>query len=137
MCCDGLGYFPHPTWPTVGTYISLIQPKLAAAYLRLVVPSWVGGSCRIVGVRYLRSPSLSFLGVWSRDNRYLTAEIIATTLTILLQGQVLSIECSDAGRETTWGCFVKLGYRCQSAITGKWVNEFDEYRHSDFLWLPA
>jgi FkbM family methyltransferase len=49
---------------------------------------------------------------------------------------VLFIECSDAGRETTWPLLSKLGYRCQSAITRKPVSVLDDYRHSDFLWLP-
>lgn len=50
---------------------------------------------------------------------------------------VLFIECSDAGRETTWRLLSELSYRCQAANTGKWVTTFEEYRHSDFLWLPA
>jgi len=49
---------------------------------------------------------------------------------------VLFVECSDAGRETAWNLLQDLGYRCQSAITRRWVNTFAEYRHSDFLWLP-
>ncbi len=49
---------------------------------------------------------------------------------------VLFVECSDEGRETTWRLLSELGYRCQSAITRKWVRVFDDYRHSDFLWLP-
>jgi len=50
---------------------------------------------------------------------------------------VLFVECSDAGRETAWKMLSELGYRCQSAITGKAVDLYDEYRHSDFLWLPS
>ena len=50
---------------------------------------------------------------------------------------VLFVECSDAGRETAWHLLVELGYRCKSAITGKPVRTFEEYRHSDFLWLPS
>jgi|ERR1700722_4399335 len=49
---------------------------------------------------------------------------------------VVFVECSEAGRETTWQLFHELNYRCQSAITGKWVDDFGAYRHSDFLWLP-
>lgn len=49
---------------------------------------------------------------------------------------VLFIECSDAGRETTWSLLRELGYHCQSAITRKEIDSFEEYRHSDFLWLP-
>jgi FkbM family methyltransferase len=50
---------------------------------------------------------------------------------------VVFIECSDAGRETAWKLLSGLGYRCQSAITGKAIDLYDEYRHSDFLWLPS
>lgn len=50
---------------------------------------------------------------------------------------VVFIECSEIGRETTWQLLRQLGYRCQSAISGRDVDSFDEYRHSDFLWLPA
>lgn len=50
---------------------------------------------------------------------------------------VLFLECSEAGRERTWQLLRELGYRCQAAITGKRVNAFEEYRHSDFLWLPG
>lgn len=56
--------------------------------------------------------------------------------TIAVSQPVLFIECSDAGRETAWNMLQDMGYRCQSAITRKIVNAFDEYRHSDFLWLP-
>ena len=49
---------------------------------------------------------------------------------------VLFVECSEAGRETSWQLLHELGYRCQSAITLNWVNAFCEYRHSDFLWHP-
>ena len=49
---------------------------------------------------------------------------------------ILFVECSDAGRETTWPLLSELGYRCQSAITRKWVSVFDDYRHADFLWMP-
>jgi FkbM family methyltransferase len=56
--------------------------------------------------------------------------------TVAAAKPVLFVECSDAGRETTWYLLCELGYRCQSAITRKTVNAFEEYRHSDFLWLP-
>jgi FkbM family methyltransferase len=49
---------------------------------------------------------------------------------------IVFVECSDAGRETTWPLLSELGYRCQSAITRRWVSAFDNYRHADFLWLP-
>jgi FkbM family methyltransferase len=50
---------------------------------------------------------------------------------------VVFVECSDVGRETAWPLLVDLRYHCRSAITRKAVNTFEEYRHSDFLWLPA
>ena len=50
---------------------------------------------------------------------------------------IVFLECSDSGRETTWQLFGQLNYRCESAITRQSVTEFSEYRHSDFLWLPA
>lgn len=49
---------------------------------------------------------------------------------------VLFIECSDSGRASTWQLLGELGYQCHSPITGKSVNTFEEYRHSDFIWLP-
>ena len=57
--------------------------------------------------------------------------------TVAAAKPVLFVECSDAGRETAWHLLCELGYRCQSAITRKWVNAFEQYRHSDFLWLPS
>jgi FkbM family methyltransferase len=56
--------------------------------------------------------------------------------TVAAAKPILFIECSDAGRETTWTLLRELGYQCQSAHTLKQVDSFDEYRHSDFLWLP-
>src|SRR5579859_282974 len=56
--------------------------------------------------------------------------------TVAQSRPVLFIESSEAGRETTWQLLRELDYRCRSAITGKWVDGFEEYRHSDFLWLP-
>ena len=49
---------------------------------------------------------------------------------------VLVLECSEVGRETTWNLLRELGYHCQSAITRRSVSTFDQYGHSDFLWLP-
>jgi FkbM family methyltransferase len=57
--------------------------------------------------------------------------------TVAAARPVLFVECSEAGREKAWHLLRELGYRCQSAITRKWINAFEEYRHSDFLWLPA
>jgi FkbM family methyltransferase len=57
--------------------------------------------------------------------------------TLAASRPVLFVECSDAGRTMTWPLLCGLGYRCQSAITGEWINNFEDYRHSDFLWLPG
>lgn len=57
--------------------------------------------------------------------------------TVAAAKPVLFIECSEAGRETTWTLLRDLGYHCQSAITRKQIDSFEEYRHSDFLWLPT
>ena len=57
--------------------------------------------------------------------------------TIAAARPVLFVECSEAGREQAWLRLQELNYRCQSAITGKPVNTFEQYRHSDFLWLPS
>ena len=57
--------------------------------------------------------------------------------TIASARPVLFIECSDVGREATWNLLTSLGYRCESAMTGNAVPSFDNYRHSDFLWLPS
>jgi FkbM family methyltransferase len=57
--------------------------------------------------------------------------------TIAASQPVLFIECSEVGRETAWIMLREMGYRCQLATTRKFVNNFEEYCHSDFLWLPA
>jgi FkbM family methyltransferase len=57
--------------------------------------------------------------------------------TIAAARPVLFVECSEAGREKAWHLLQGLGYRCKSAITGERVNRFEEYRHSDFLWIPS
>lgn len=57
--------------------------------------------------------------------------------TVAAARPVVFVECSEAGRDKTWHLLRGLGYRCKSAITGKSVDEFGQYRHSDFLWLPA
>jgi FkbM family methyltransferase len=57
--------------------------------------------------------------------------------TIAAVRPVLFVECSEAGREQTWNQLRELNYDCWSAITGKPVKTFEQYRHSDFLWLPA
>jgi len=63
--------------------------------------------------------------------------LVGMQRTIATARPVVFIECSDAGRETAWRLLTSLGYGCQSAITGSSVTAFDDYRHSDFLWLPA
>lgn len=50
---------------------------------------------------------------------------------------VVFLECSESGRQATWQLLSELGYRCHTAIAGKPVTEFEQYRHADFLWLPA
>jgi FkbM family methyltransferase len=57
--------------------------------------------------------------------------------TIASAKPVLFVECSDAGREKAWHLLQGLSYRCESAMTGKQVIKFEEYRHSDFLWVPT
>jgi FkbM family methyltransferase len=57
--------------------------------------------------------------------------------TIATARPVLFVECSDIGREQTWQLLGELNYHCYSAITGKPVRNFEQYRHSDFLWLPG
>jgi FkbM family methyltransferase len=57
--------------------------------------------------------------------------------TIAASQPILFVECSEIGREVAWQLLCELGYRCQSAITRKWVNSFEDYRHADFLWLPS
>jgi FkbM family methyltransferase len=56
--------------------------------------------------------------------------------TIAAARPVLFVECSDAGRAQAWKLLTELNYRCESAITHKPVTTFEQYRHSDFLWLP-
>ena len=56
--------------------------------------------------------------------------------TVATSRPVLFIECSEAGRERTWNVLSGMGYRCQSAITRKQTDDYRDYRHSDFLWLP-
>jgi hypothetical protein len=50
---------------------------------------------------------------------------------------VLFVEFSDAGREASWSLLTELGSRCESAVTGKPVESYEAYRHSDFLWVPG
>jgi len=57
--------------------------------------------------------------------------------TITSAKPVLFVECSEAGRDIAWDLLRELGYRCQSPITRRWVTAFEDYRHSDFLWLPS
>jgi FkbM family methyltransferase len=56
--------------------------------------------------------------------------------TIAAARPVLFVECSELGRETAWNILRELEYRCQAAVTREWVDRFEDYRHSDFLWLP-
>ncbi|HEY1270534.1 MAG TPA: FkbM family methyltransferase [Terriglobales bacterium] len=56
--------------------------------------------------------------------------------TLVKARPVVFLECSDAGRETTWKVLSDLGYRCESALTRKAIRIFEHYRHADFLWIP-
>ena len=56
--------------------------------------------------------------------------------TIASSKPVVLLECSDLGRDTSWKLLHDAGYRCESAITRQSISRFDQYRHSDFLWLP-
>jgi FkbM family methyltransferase len=56
--------------------------------------------------------------------------------TITKARPVIFVECSQAGRETSWAMLRSLDYQCQSAITRSSIADFEQYRHSDFLWLP-
>ncbi len=57
--------------------------------------------------------------------------------TIAAARPVIYVECSEAGRETSWGLLRGLGYRCQSSATLEWIDAFEQYEHGDFLWLPT
>jgi len=57
--------------------------------------------------------------------------------TLVAAKPVLFIECSEIGRERSWNLLKEVGYVCQSAITREPVVSFEDYRHSDFLWIPA
>ncbi|SRR6266851_5056108 len=87
----------------------------------------------LVEARELGSPQFVKIDVEGAEG----AALQGMRRTVAAARPILIIECSEAGRETTWHLLRELDYRCQSAISGKWVDTFDEYRHSDFLWLPA
>jgi FkbM family methyltransferase len=63
--------------------------------------------------------------------------LVGMKRTLAAAKPVVFIECSETGRETAWQLLRQLEYRCQSAISGREVDSLDQYRHSDFLWLPA
>jgi FkbM family methyltransferase len=63
--------------------------------------------------------------------------LVGMQRTITTARPVIFMECSDAGRETAWRLLSELNYHCQSAVTLKRITAFEEFRHSDFLWLPA
>jgi FkbM family methyltransferase len=56
--------------------------------------------------------------------------------TIASAQPVLFVECSELGRETVWRMLQGFDYKCQSAVTERWITAYEEYRHSDFLWHP-
>ncbi len=50
---------------------------------------------------------------------------------------IIYIECSKAGRQTTWDIFKELNYSCFFCFNlDKEVVNFSEYRHNDFVWIP-
>ena len=81
----------------------------------------------------LRSPTFVKIDVEGAEGSVLRG----MCRTVAAANPVLFVECSEAGRETVWHLLRDLGYRCQSAITREDVDRFEDYRHSDFLWLPA
>jgi FkbM family methyltransferase len=56
--------------------------------------------------------------------------------TIAAARPVIYLECSEAGRGTSWELLRGLGYECQSSGTLEWIDAFEKYDHGDFLWLP-
>ncbi len=80
----------------------------------------------------VRLPSFVKIDVEGAEGRVLQG----MRRTIAAARPVLFVECSDVGREQAWQLLGELNYRCHSAITGKPVKTFEQYRHSDFLWLP-
>ena len=81
---------------------------------------------------HLASPSFAKIDVEGAEYKVL----LGMQHTLAVAMPVLFVECSDAGRETTWHLLRNLGYDCESAITRQRVHSLPEYRHSDFLWLP-
>ncbi len=48
------------------------------------------------------------------------------------------VECSDIGRSAAWELLTSLRYRCYFAgHVEKLCRSFTDYRHDDFLWIPA
>lgn len=57
--------------------------------------------------------------------------------TIATARPTIFVECSDIGRQTAWNLLRNIGYQCYRATTLRQVESFEEYRHADFLWIPA
>ena len=87
-------------------------------------------ACPLVEARDLPEPKFVKVDVEGAEG----LALLGMRRTIAAARPVLFVECSDAGREVAWQLLCELDYRCQSAITGKWINAFEKYRHSDFLW---
>jgi FkbM family methyltransferase len=81
----------------------------------------------------LRNPSFIKIDVEGAEGNVL----LGMRRTLATAKPVLFVECSEAGRETAWYLLRELGYQCESAITRRSVRLLEEYRHSDFLWLPT
>jgi len=56
--------------------------------------------------------------------------------TIASAKPVIFVECSDSGREASWRLLRELGFTCHRAVDRRPVDKFEDYSHSDFLWLP-
>jgi FkbM family methyltransferase len=86
----------------------------------------------LVETRDLPSPKFVKVDVEGAE----ASVLLGMSRTLATARSVLFVECSEIGRERSWHLLRDLGYACQSAITRKVVDRFDEYCHSDFLWLP-
>jgi FkbM family methyltransferase len=109
---------------------SLVWHRENASAVELVVKTVVIDD--LVEAGQLAAPKFVKIDVEGAEGQVL----LGMQRTVAKTRPVLFIECSDAGRGTVWHLLSELDYRCQSAITRKWVTGFEEYRHSDFLWLP-
>jgi FkbM family methyltransferase len=87
----------------------------------------------LVEARVLPAPAFAKIDVEGSEGAVLSG--MQRTLAAAMP--VVFVECSEAGREAAWQILRDLGYQCRSAISGAAIPAFEQYRHSDFLWLPA